>query len=311
MVRSWSWLSFCSLLLATSTAAAYEVPIADTDYDRQVCSGMWGGQNTYINGMSAFYSHVPHTCSWHTTVTFDSSSHGQLAAVIYEWGDVEYLGVWDTARSDDFPVSPMPATSPICLLMASRQQKIYVCTSDAQRGGFCDRSELGRFIVRLPDGKSVNDTSLWTARLAFTQGDQSSGSEISVGGLWNSPSGNPTPPESNYSSPWRRDLERRQSGAQLNPSPSGILSYNEPIQYLVRKTGYYCVGAYLSLRSIARLVFKAIPATVPITVLQSRQASTDVPYHPAYNGTVFFRNKFDGQLPASDYPKVNVRMLMP
>ena len=51
------------------------------------------------------------------------------------------------------------------------------------------------------------------------------------------------------------------------------------------------------------------PATVPITVLSSntvRQASTDVPYHPAYNGTVFFRNTFDGQLPASDYPKVNV-----
>ena len=28
----------------------------------------------------------------------------------------------------------------------------------------------------------------------------------------------------------------------LNPSPSGILSYQQPVQYQVRKTGYYCVG---------------------------------------------------------------------
>ena len=79
MVRSWSWLPFCSLFFAASTAVAYEVPIADTDYDRQVCSGMWGGQNTYINGMALIYatlraksanhrpqlrSTLPHMVSW-------------------------------------------------------------------------------------------------------------------------------------------------------------------------------------------------------------------------------------------------------
>lgn len=30
--------------------AGYEVPISDTDYSRQICSGMWGGKSTYING---------------------------------------------------------------------------------------------------------------------------------------------------------------------------------------------------------------------------------------------------------------------
>ena len=50
MVCRWSWLPFCSLLLAACGAAAYDVPIADTDYDRQICSGMWAGKNTYING---------------------------------------------------------------------------------------------------------------------------------------------------------------------------------------------------------------------------------------------------------------------
>ena len=37
-------------------------------------------------------------------VTFDKSSHGQLAAVIYEWSDVQYLGK-TTSYVDDLPVS--------------------------------------------------------------------------------------------------------------------------------------------------------------------------------------------------------------
>lgn len=47
---------------------------------------------------------------------------------------------------------------------------------------------------------------------------------------------------------------------------------------------------------------------MPVTVLNPavRQAPTDVPSHPTYNGVVLFRNTFDGQLPATDYPKVNV-----
>lgn len=28
--------------------------------------------------------------------------------------------------------------------------------------------------------------------------------------------------------------------------------------------------------------------------------------HPTYKGLVFFQNQFDGMLPATDYPKVNV-----
>jgi len=38
------------------------------------------------------------------TVTFDKSSQGQLAAVIYEWSDVEHLGK-TTSVIDDLPVS--------------------------------------------------------------------------------------------------------------------------------------------------------------------------------------------------------------
>jgi Lung seven transmembrane receptor len=49
---------------------------------------------------------------------------------------------------------------------------------------------------------------------------------------------------------------------------------------------------------------------VPVTVLQTSSSalqerqSTDI--HPSYKGTVLFRNVFDGELAATDYPKVNV-----
>jgi hypothetical protein len=48
-------------------------------------------------------------------VTFDSTSQGQVAMVIYEWSDVEYLGKV-TSTVGDLPVSALFAT---CLLFTS------------------------------------------------------------------------------------------------------------------------------------------------------------------------------------------------
>ena len=51
-----------------------------------------------------------------------------------------------------------------------------------------------------------------------------------------------------------------------------------------------------------------IIAVIPVTVQNpsTRRADTDIPFHPSYKGTVLFKNTFDGQLAATDYPKVNV-----
>jgi hypothetical protein len=50
----WAGLFLTSLWLAIlanlDVTAAFEVPFSDSDYDRQICSGMWGGKDTYING---------------------------------------------------------------------------------------------------------------------------------------------------------------------------------------------------------------------------------------------------------------------
>ncbi|VDB85278.1 unnamed protein product [Peniophora sp. CBMAI 1063] len=252
-----------SLLSVPLGALAFEAPIKDTDYTRQLCSGMYSSDSTYIN------------------VTFDQGSQGQLAMVIYEWGDYKYLGKVTSEEEEWLP------------------QRTYVCTSDAVKQGFCSQSDVGRFILDLPENTAVSDTSFWSARVAFP-GSSSASSNVatkdgedlaSSSGFWDNPEGNPTPPDSEYASPFRRDLSTRQA---LNPSPTGLFEYKEPIQYLVRKTGYYCV------------------AIVPVTVLPSSKRQDDNPdpdsqteAHPHYSGTVLFKNKFDGRLAATDYPKVN------
>jgi hypothetical protein len=178
---------------------------------------------------------------------------------------------------------------------------------------FCSKDDLGKFILDLPPKVSANDTSFWSARVklpstpAGSRAESDSGN-ASTSGFWNNPEGNPTPPPSPYSSPWRRrsvadsfPLEYRD---HLNPSPSGVYTYTQPIQYIVRKTGYYCVGKLLFIDSIP-FPHICITAIVPVTV-QPKRASTDVPFHPSYSGVVLFKNTFNGQLPATDYPKVTV-----
>ncbi|KAI9512542.1 lung seven transmembrane receptor-domain-containing protein [Russula earlei] len=251
--KLFSWAA--PLLLSASWASSYEVPILDTDYSRQICSGMWSGQHTSIN------------------VSFDSTSQGQLAIVIYEWNDYKYLGKV-TSETDEY----LPKT--------------YICTSDAVRGGFCSSSDLGRFILDLPTGLSIENTTFWSARVALPA------SSNSTTGFWDNPEGNPTPPPSDYSSPFRRDpLQTRQGSANPNPSPFGLFEYHEPIQYLVRKTGYYCI------------------AVVPVTVMQAASSSSSQKrqssgIHPSYRGSVLFQNVFDGELAATDYPKVNFYFVM-
>jgi hypothetical protein len=170
--------------------------------------------------------------------------------VIYEWEDVKYLGKV-TDPDDYLPVSRSPHSFYFPFIFGDfiSQQKTYVCTASAVTQGFCTQDQLGRFILDLPEGKSVNDTSFWSARLQLPASNATSSSE----GFWNNPAGNPTPPPSKYTSPWRhRDrgaLSPRLSSVPRQStdfSPSGLHLYTEPIQYPVRKTGYYCVGEWFS-----------------------------------------------------------------
>jgi hypothetical protein len=175
-------------------------------------------------------------------VTFDeSSSQGQVAMVIYEWKDVKYLGAITSTTDDSLPVSNPHNMTCRRTQQLYPQQKTYVCTTDAVRVGLCAYDNVGKFIFFSDDGTAANQTTFWTASVAL---NQTRGASSDSSGLWDSPDGNPTLPADNHTSPWRsRELHHslRQTN-DLNPSPYGTVAYTQPIQYQVRKKGYYCVG---------------------------------------------------------------------
>ncbi|KAH8835477.1 lung seven transmembrane receptor-domain-containing protein [Flagelloscypha sp. PMI_526] len=248
------WLTLSLLGLA----AAYDVSIDANDWSRQICSGMYHNEKTYIN------------------VTFDSSSQGHVAMVIYEWEDAPYLG---------------KVTNPDPYL----PEKTYVCTSDAFKAGFCAREDLGKFILDLPPDHSANQSSFWTASVSLPNTQDSSSR---AHGFWIPPDGVlPKLPPQNGTVNWRRSPHDDSAQAGINPSPEAVYNYHvgEPIHYEVRKTGYYCV------------------AVVPVTVLNDHKRENsrqEVPFHPEYKGNVHFQNAFNGQLPATDYPKVTFYTVM-
>lgn len=114
--------------------------------------------------------------------------------------------------------------------------------------GFCSYEDIGKFIFSTEDPNDhtlMTETSFWTASVALGQTDVAETNSS----LWDNPEGNPTPPSDDNMSPW---LPRgvapgmihvvARDDDPLNPSPSGISTYTSPIQYQIRKTGYYCVG---------------------------------------------------------------------
>lgn len=102
-----------------------------------------------------------------------------------------------------------------------------MCTSDALVQGDCTQEDLGQFILDLPPGKTINDTSFWSARVLLSY-DSTSTSSITTKSL----------------GPVQQRFAPRED-PNPNPSPDDILTYSQVIHYRVLKTGYYCVGMYL------------------------------------------------------------------
>ncbi|EJT99947.1 hypothetical protein DACRYDRAFT_23484 [Dacryopinax primogenitus] len=251
-------LSFGLLAAVVKGAWAYIEPISDTDDLHQVCSGMWAGGDAHIQA------------------SFDPGSHGQLAMVIYEWGDIGYLGKITSPNDPSLP-------------------KTYVCTSDAVNAGFCATQNLGEFIVNLPSGMSINQTSVWTASLYFSNSTRgaipSSPNEgaqpnKTSSDLWIPPDGSlPKIPsgDTEHSSPFRsRAVLNQERGLE---SRQNRIRYTQPIQYPIKRKGYYCVG------------------TIPITLI-TNPSTPKTADHANFTGTVLFANVFSGLLPASEYPKI-------
>jgi hypothetical protein len=68
---------------------------------------------------------------------------------------------------------------------------------------------------------------------------------------------------------------------------------------------------------LADRTFISCPGVVPVTLVNSKKRSIErsdfLPRqeatHASYSGSVLFKNTFEGQLPAAEYPKIGVRSL--
>ena len=107
-----------------------------------------------------------------------------------------------------------------CIKITS--QKTYVCTTDALVRGDCTQEDLGNFILDLPQGKTINDTSFWSARVLLSSASASATKSFG---------------------PVQQRFTPRENS---NPSPDVILTYSKAIHYHVTKTGYYCIGVYFN-----------------------------------------------------------------
>lgn len=168
-------LCFLLLSLLLQACSAYQVLISDKDEARQVCSGMWGSGGSREPWIEVFFS---------------QGSKGQLALIIYEWEDARYIGI----DADGTGVGQNEW----------EDERVYVCSLAAYRANLCGADSLGRFIVDVPAGKSVNETSIFTTAVRF-------------------------------------DSRAATTGADGQTVPAGINA--GPYRYEVKKTGYYCVGA--------------------------------------------------------------------
>ena len=70
-----------------------------------------------------------------------------------------------------------------------------------------------------------------------------------------------------------------------------------------------CWWAKVGVPSYASLTLTFFGAIVPFT-LQNDESPETSDTHAAFKGQIFFHNTFEGKLPASDYPKVNVSVLI-
>ncbi|KAK8861208.1 hypothetical protein IAR55_002027 [Kwoniella newhampshirensis] len=320
-------LTWCSILLS---ASAFRVPISDTDSLREVCSGMYGGKSAYIE------------------VAFDPTSSGQVSLIIYEWKDVPYLGVETPDNSRTYICTTSAVRSGLCSSSALgtfitslpsdidanstsifttplKFSSSYFPTPTTDEDGTLTttssavlETETGSVEVGQDDDYSDGEIEEETQAEAEAEaeglsevlGDGFSKRQIEdiVDTISNGVS-SPTPDDdednigpstdTDETGGEQDDLPPPSSGSKPGSGPGGgktiVPIYSAPITYAVPKTGYYCVGI------------------VPVTLVNSR---SDIPLesrqatHAEYSGLVLFKNTFEGELPAVEYPKINFYLLL-
>lgn len=205
------------------------------------------------------------------------------------------------------------------------------------RAGLCNTAQLGKFLTSLPEGKELKDTSIYTSALRFdpqaaavggtggeapatvVEAEEGKGDSKNTRRQVNEEiddvvepkpyTGRPAegmPAEGTSGSAVGTPLEgtpegssHGQGGTTAIPPTNGgdgvevsddVPVYSKPIRMDVPKTGYYCV------------------AVIPVTIVTKDRRGLELEVRKnilaEYQGVVTFRNQFDGELPAVEYPKI-------
>ncbi|WVF66945.1 hypothetical protein IAT40_001688 [Kwoniella sp. CBS 6097] len=333
-----STLARTSLVLAASAslclqASAFRVPIRDTDSLREVCSGMYGGKDAHIevafdpssSGQVALiiyeWKDVPYlgvasqdgprtyicTTSAVRSGLCLSSELGSFITSLPEGVTADSTSIYTTPlkfssegfssipdptpvqdtgddESDDFPTSTSSEFIPIETGSSEVGVGEDVAIGDDGAYGQPEvteeeaQDEAEAMAEAMADGfklkRQIGDDIIG----GISDGVGSVGSEDEeLGGEQEE-----TPDPSTGIG----------AGTGFGSSGDGTVpTYNGPITYAVPKTGYYCVGI------------------VPVTLVNSRSdipiAERQAATHAEYSGLVLFKNTFEGELPAVEYPKIN------
>ncbi|WRT65287.1 uncharacterized protein IL334_002230 [Kwoniella shivajii] len=269
----------------------FRVPISDTDSLREVCSGMYGGKDAYIE------------------VNFDPTSSGQVALIIYEWKDVPYLGVESSDNSRTYICTTSAVRSGLCLPSQLGQFITSLPQGVTQDSTSIFTSPLKFSSDPIPSPTTEQDdesdevsapstTSHTLATETATvdsdlddgqlEAEEAAEELAEAVGDWKRQLGNDiigSVTDTLGASVGADDEAFDMGGEEETPSTSagggaGILDtsdtgtvpvYTAPITYSVAKTGYYCVGI------------------VPVTLVNSR---SEIPLEAR-------------ELPAVEYPKIN------
>lgn len=126
---------------------------------------------------------------------------------------------------------------------------MYICTSRAVLEGFCRAADLGHFILDLPQGKTQDQTSIWSASIAFhppksksmRERDAQPQAQAQSSAAASTTTAAATPAQTQAPDPAAPQQTQIMAGGDAGRT----MYYAGPIEYAVRKTGYYCVGASL------------------------------------------------------------------
>jgi hypothetical protein len=188
-------------------------------------------------------------------------------------------------------------------------QEEYVCTDDVVRKGYCEESQVGWYILDLPAGKSVSDTSIYSTSLLFPSNDDSTLlASDSLGNAKTRTSYNAVAMASQRKSLTMLRQRTKNSCLSLK-NIHGTLTRISQVQSILHQCTRALFDTLCAKQAITVSVsqsfdiarFYNIPLVLAATAIRSHYLD------PRHSYDIIFKNTHNGELSAMDFPSLIVR----